>query len=121
MIVAGVGIMNTMFTTVREKVREIGIMKAIGARNRQILVLFLWEAVIIGLLGGILGLGMSIVLSQGISHIGTTFSGRPLLVVITPQLVIGASLFSALIGILSGIVPAYKASKLEPAVALRYE
>ncbi len=121
LIVAGVGIMNTMFTTVREKVREIGIMKAIGARNRQILVLFLWEAVIIGLLGGILGLGMSIVLSQGISHIGTTFSGRPLLVVITPQLVIGASLFSALIGILSGIVPAYKASKLEPAVALRYE
>jgi len=121
LIVAGIGIMNTMFTTIREKTREIGIMKAIGARNRQILTLFLWEAVIISIFGGLLGLGLSVVLSQGISQIGMLFLERPFLVVITPQTVIGALLFSTLIGIVSGIIPSYKASKLEPAVALRYE
>ena|SRR5690554_4502411 len=115
LIVGGIGIMNIMLVTVRERTKEIGIRKALGARQSQILAQFLIEAVIITTLGGLLGLAISYGGTILITQI-TDFN-----VVLGLDAVVLALLFSITIGIVFGIYPAYKASQLEPVEALRFE
>ena len=115
LIVGGIGIMNIMLVTVRERTKEIGIRKALGARQSQILSQFLIEAIIITSLGGLLGLFVSYVGTVIISSL-TDFN-----VILGLDAVALSLIFSITIGIIFGIYPAYKASKLEPVEALRFE
>ncbi len=115
LLVGGIGIMNIMLVTVRERTREIGIRKALGAKRSQILFQFLIEAVIITVLGGLIGLGIAYVGAILISVL-SSFT-----VTISIGTVILALLFSITIGLVFGIYPANKASQLEPVEALRYE
>jgi len=121
LIVGAVGVANTMFTSVLEKTKEIGIMKAIGARNHDILMIFLFNAALIGLIGGILGVLLGTILSGFIPLLlaGTQFSrGGSLVTTSSVILSLSVSLF---VGIVAGIVPAYQGSRLKPVDALRYE
>lgn len=115
LIVGGIGIMNIMLVTVRERTKEIGIRKALGARQSQILAQFLIEAVIITSLGGGLGLLVSYLGTLLITYI-TDFN-----VLLGLDAVILSLVFSLTIGVIFGIYPAYTASKLEPVEALRFE
>ncbi len=120
-LVASVNIMNTMYTAVMERTREIGIMKAIGARNSYIMLLFFFESGMLGLIGGALG----IMLGYGLAKMGGAIAagaGYGLLKPYFPWwLTVGCLVFSFLIGAGSGFFPARQASKLKPVDALRYE
>jgi putative ABC transport system permease protein len=115
LIVGGIGIMNIMLVTVRERTKEIGIRKALGARQSQILAQFLIEAVIITSLGGVLGLAISYLGTLLITYI-TDFN-----VILGLDAVLLSLVFSLTIGVVFGLYPAYTASKLEPVEALRFE
>ena len=115
LIVGGIGIMNIMLVSVRERTREIGIRKAIGARGRDILAQFLVEALTLSLLGGLIGIVVGLVVSAGIGQLagwGFTFD---------PKTVIAAVLFSLAVGVVFGVWPARQAARLDPINALRYE
>ena len=115
LIVGGIGIMNIMLVSVTERTREIGIRMAVGARGRDILIQFLIEAVTLSAVGGIIGIALGMAAAKTTSH----FTGWPTL---TPYAWIGiACVSSAAIGIVSGFYPAWKASRLDPIEALRYE
>jgi len=115
LIVGGIGIMNIMLVSVTERTREIGIRMAVGARGRDILIQFLIEAVTLSAAGGIMGIALGMAAAKITSH----FTGWPTL---TPYAWIGiACVSSAAIGIVSGFYPAWKASRLDPIEALRYE
>ncbi|MFH1211269.1 MAG: ABC transporter permease [archaeon] len=125
LLVGAVGIANTMFTTVLEKTKEIGIMKSIGAKNRDVLLMFLFNSGMVGLaggiLGGLIGIGASYLMSRFILSgldLGRVSLGSAVVNPQTLALVLGLSLF---IGIMAGIIPAYRASKMNPVDALRYE
>lgn len=121
LLVGGVGIMNTMYTSVSERTREIGIMKAIGARDDQILVLFLLESAVIGIIGGTIGLLLGYGISMVIAYLVSTYAALPLTVSVSPSLVTGVLVFAAVTGIVSGVLPARRAATMEPVDALRYE
>ncbi|MCK4491734.1 MAG: ABC transporter permease [Candidatus Altiarchaeales archaeon] len=122
LIVGGVGIMNTMYTSVMERTREIGIMKAVGARNSDILMLFLLESGIYGLIGGIMGVILGLGMSKTAELIAAQSLGTGVFQVsMAWWLILGALTFSFSIGCVSGILPARQASKLKPVDALRYE
>jgi putative ABC transport system permease protein len=120
LVVGGIGIMNAMITSVLQRTREIGVLKALGASNNTILLLFILEAAFIGLVGGVIGIILGYGLSIIISIIGVN-SGFALAAVISTELTFGALAFSMIIGIVSGILPALRAANLDPVVALRYE
>jgi putative ABC transport system permease protein len=122
LIVGAVGIANTMFTSVLEKTKEIGIMKAIGAKNRDIMTIFLMNAALIGLVGGFLGVIFGTILSAALPALmgETSMLTRGGTLVSVNSIIISMSV-SVVIGILAGIVPAYQGSKLKPVDALRYE
>jgi len=115
LLVGGIGIMNIMLVSVTERTREIGIRKSLGARTKDILTQFLIEAMILSIIGGLIGS----ILGIGIATLGMTLAG--IAIVISPSAVIVAVLFSAFVGIFFGIFPARKAAKLDPIEALRYE
>jgi putative ABC transport system permease protein len=122
LLVGGIGIMNTMYTSVLERTKEIGTMKAIGAKNSHVLLLFLLESGLLGLVGGLIGVGIGVGLAKGTEYLAAIALGTDLLQAsMSPVILGGALAFSFIIGTLSGILPALQASKLKPADALRYE
>lgn len=114
LIVGAVGIANTMFTSVIEKTKEIGIMKAIGAKNRDILFIFLFNSAAIGLTGGLLGVMFGYLLSGAFNMMGMTTVVK----MVTVLAALGVSVF---VGMIAGLIPAVQASELNPVDALRYE
>jgi len=114
LLVGAVGIANTMFTAVLEKTKEIGIMKAIGAKNRDILIIFLFNSAIIGLIGGLLGVTLGIVMSAILNTIG-------MVTIVTFEAVAISLAVAILSGIIAGYIPAKQGSTLKPVDALRYE
>ncbi|MFC1685573.1 ABC transporter permease [Nanoarchaeota archaeon] len=122
LLVGGIGIMNTMYTAVLQRTSEIGVMKAIGARNSDILTLFLIESGLYGMLGGGIGILIGMAIAYVVVLVGQQYVGEALLKADFSLLIIGGSLaFSFFVGVLSGVAPAYRASKLKPVDALRYE
>ncbi len=121
-LVGGIGIMNTMYTSVYERTKEIGVLKAIGAKRNDIISIFMAEAGIIGLLGGIAGVVLGVGLAWGIKYIipesQSVFHIRAIVAVF---LTIFGLLFSSIVGGLSGYLPARRAANLKPVEALRYE
>jgi len=121
-VVGGIGIANTMYTSVLERNKEIGTMKAIGAKNSNILLIFVIEAGILGLVGGALGLLVGIGIAKSIEYISAVAIGSNIIrASLHPYLLVGVLLFAFFIGIISGLTPSYQASKLKPVDALRYE
>ncbi len=124
LVVSIFGIANTMAMAVLERTREIGIMKAIGARNGDVRVVFLLEAAAIGLIGGIVGLGAGAiggVALDAVAHGLTDVPDDVRLFHVSPLLAAGAVLFSIFVSALAGFVPAMRASRMDPVTALRYE
>ena len=137
LLVAGIGIMNIMIVSVLERTREIGILKSLGARDRTILVIFLGEAALVGLIGGVIGVALgwglaNIASRYGFAFIGGLTEGGPMgggrfggglsiTPVLTPSVLLGALAFGVATSILFGLYPARRASKLNPVEALRYE
>ncbi|NBB79027.1 MAG: FtsX-like permease family protein [Verrucomicrobia bacterium] len=118
LLVGGIGIMNVMLASVSERIREIGVRKAIGARSHDIFIQFLAEAVVISVLGGLFGLAASVgllSLARDLIPEGENISLLP----VTAMLY--GFLFSSLVGLASGVYPALRASRLDPIDALRYE
>jgi putative ABC transport system permease protein len=125
LVVASIGIMNTMLTSVMERTREIGIMKAIGATNKDIMSIFIIEGLLLSLVGGVSGIILGIFGSQGVavllSNMGPGMGGAPLEPVITfTAIALGLSV-SMIVGILSSLYPAWKAARMSPIEAVRYE
>ncbi len=122
LFVGGLGIMNTMYTSVLEKTQEIGVMKAVGAKNSDILTLFMIESGTIGLVGGVIGCLIGAGLSKTVEYIAVVELDQTLIKAsITPELILGALAFSFIVGCISGVLPARQASQLKPVDALRYE
>jgi putative ABC transport system permease protein len=114
LLVGGIGIMNIMLVSVTERTREIGIRMAIGGRKRDILFQFLYESVILSLMGGLIGVGLAFLACSALSKIGIPAAINPLIVAVS-------AIFAALVGVVFGYYPAMKAARLYPIDALRYE
>ncbi len=121
LIVGGIGIMNTMYTSVLERTQEIGVMKAIGAKNKDILMIFLIESGLLGFAGGAIGVIIGISIAKLTEFIIAQTDNSIIKAALPWWLIVGALLFSFLVGAISGVAPAYRASKLKPTEALRYE
>ncbi|MGY4706997.1 ABC transporter permease [Candidatus Bipolaricaulota sp. J31] len=122
LVVGGIGVMNTMYTAVLERTREIGVMKAVGARSSQIAVIFLLESGLMGLAGGALGTGLGSLLNfVAVTAAKRALGARVLEYGIAWWLVLGAMGFSFLVGAIAGLLPARAAARLDPVEALRYE
>lgn len=122
LLVGGVGIMNTMYTAVLERTKDIGIMKSIGATNKDVMMIFLLESGMYGLVGGVVGVVSGSLLSLIVAKVASFALGIDYFrASITWWLVVGALLFSFIVGCVSGVLPAKQAASLKPADALRYE
>jgi ABC-type antimicrobial peptide transport system permease subunit len=115
LVVGGIGIMNIMLVSVTERTREIGLRLAMGARRRDVLVQFLVEAVVLSLLGGIVGIAAGIAAARGLTALMSWPTD------VSPQAIVLAFAIAALIGVAFGYYPARRASRLDPIVALRRE
>ena len=121
LVVGGVGIMNIMLVSVTERTREIGIRMAVGARGFDILGQFLMESVLLSTLGGAVGFGMGVGASVGITHIINSYMAVKWPIIVSIKAAILAIGFSGAVGIAFGFYPAWRASRLDPIDALRYE
>ena len=121
LLVGGIGIMNIMLVTVTERTREIGVRKAIGAKERGILLQFLTEAVIMSGLGGMIGVATGVGGAYLIQILTTEYTSTPFVTEVQATSVLLALSFSAVVGIVFGSYPAYRAARLDPVDALRYE
>lgn len=116
LLVGGVGILTIMTTAVRERVSEIGLLRAIGATERQVLLLFLGESILLSLLGGLVGIAVMTLIVVGVAMVlpGLPLSPQPLYIII-------ALLVSGVIGLVAGVAPARHAARLDPIASLRAE
>jgi ABC-type antimicrobial peptide transport system permease subunit len=127
LLVASIGIVNTMIMAIYERTREIGILKALGSTNGDVLRMFMVEAGMIGLLGGVVGVVLGWLLGLGLNRIIVDYLKREQIpidapfFVVTWELVGGALVFATLVGILAGLYPAFRAARLDPLAALRHE
>ena len=114
LIVGGIGVANAMFTSVLEQTRYIGLLKALGARSSMVMKLFLFEACMVGVIGGVLGIVLAFLASSIMGGFGLPSE-------VTPDLVLLGLGFSVVVGAVSGLIPARNAASVEPVEALRYE
>jgi putative ABC transport system permease protein len=128
LLIGGVGVMNIMLVSVHERTREIGVRKALGARRRHILTQFLLEALAITFMGGAAGIGLSYAIVSIVRTrpfiadlIGDTSRGTDIHLLISPDVLLTATVILVLAGVLAGFWPAVRASRLDPIEALRYE
>jgi putative ABC transport system permease protein len=140
LLVAGIGIMNIMIVSLMERTREIGILKALGMKGRTVLLIFLGEAIIIGLLGAAIGIGLGLGLAEVVARVGFAAMGRStagtgirpgaavnqsanltISPILTPSVLVGAFAFGLMVSVVFALYPAWRASKLKPVDALRYE
>lgn len=122
LLVGAVGIMNTMFMAVLERTKEIGVMKAIGAKKRDIILLFLIESGFYGLGGGMVGVVVGLGFAKAAEFFVSRFLGTTLIQAsFSPQLIFGSLFFGFFFGCVAGVWPALQAAKMNPADALRYE
>ncbi len=120
-VVAAVNIMNTMYTSIMERTREIGVMKSIGARNNLILGVFMVEAGALGIIGGILGVVFGYAVAKAGGLVATYYGIGMLQPYFPSWLIMGCLLFAFAVGAGAGVFPARQAAKLKPVDALRYE
>ena len=121
LIVGGIGITNTMYTSVIERTKEIGIMKAIGAKNSTIFTLFFIESGLLGMIGGAIGVGLGLIFSYGSAFAGKAALGSDLIQAkVSLVLILGALIFSFVVGTAAGLFPALRASNLHPVDSIRY-
>jgi putative ABC transport system permease protein len=120
LLVGGVGIANVMYTTVMQRTREIGIMKAVGAKNSTILALFIMEAGLIGFAGGIVGIALGILIAKLVEIVAANSGWTVFKVSISPGVIIFGLAFSVIVGMISGALPARQAAGLKPVDALRF-
>jgi putative ABC transport system permease protein len=119
LIIGGLSVVNTMFMAVAERVREIGLKKAVGATTFNIMGEFLAEATLIGVVGGVIGYGLGALIT--VLANASTPPGQPTLFLITPNLTILAIGFATALGAVAGVLPAWRAARLDPVIALRNE
>jgi putative ABC transport system permease protein len=125
--IGGVGLMNIMLVSVTQRTREIGVEKALGARRRDILFQFLAEAMVITAVGGVCGVLLSYVVSVGVgkltfySAIASHADAGDIRLIVSPMILLTATTILAVVGVVSGMVPAMRAARLDPIEALRYE
>lgn len=119
LFVGGLGIMNTMYMSVSERTKEIGIMKALGATKKQILGIYLAESAILGLIGGLIGIILGLGLSRLAFSVLQQSSSLPLELAVSPQILILSLVSAVFLGVFSGYLPARKAANLEPVEAIR--
>jgi putative ABC transport system permease protein len=124
LLVGGIGIMNIMLVSVTERTREIGLRKALGARQEHILLQFLIESATLATIGGLIGMALGWGLGEGIEWLtkqSDAFGEDGLNFYFPLWAAVGAFLFSAAVGVVFGLYPAWRAARLDPIVALRYE
>jgi len=120
LIVASIGIMNTMLMSVMERTHEIGVMKAIGAKSKDVLSLFLLESSMVSLVGGVCGCVLGWVVAIVISSAASMMSGMEIAASVKLEVILGGIAVALIVGVLSGFYPARKASKMSPVEAVRY-
>jgi putative ABC transport system permease protein len=124
LVVASIGIMNTMLTSVMERTHDIGIMKAIGAMNKDIMLIFIFEGMLVSFVGGLFGILFGVFGSQAISGLmfrsgmGGGVTVIPIITLLSVGIAVGVSIF---VGVLSSLYPAMKAARMSPIEAVRYE
>jgi len=116
LVIGGIGVMNTMYTSIYERTRDIGIMKAVGAKDREIMAIFLIESGILGMVGGIIGVVSGLAIAAGVSALSPLVS-----VYYGYELIMGAVIFSFVVGLIAGYMPARRAAQLDPIEALRHD
>jgi hypothetical protein len=127
LLVATLGVANTMMMAIYERTREIGVLKAVGARNREVRRMFTADAVLLGFIGGVVGLVLGTLLGRLVDWLGHLYlanegvTGIGQMSIVPPWLAIGALIFAAFIGVLGGFYPAARAARLDPVAALKHE